>query len=932
MIKIVKLNKSFDRSVLKNISLEFPKKGLVGICGPSGCGKSTLLNCLSGLIEFTGIIEIDRENISNFNSEKMDDYRLRNIGLVFQDFRLYENLSSFDNLSLPLNMVNSGSSLDKKRRIRDVLEIVGLKHKKKDSVRNYSGGEKQRLGIARAIIHDPKIVLADEPTGSLDEKNSKDIMSLLKKISSSALVIVVSHDKELLNEYADRIITLSDGVVIDDISLSNLIPESNYLACSVSRRKSKSHLPIGFLSKYTNSVIKHKKWRTLICNFVTSLGLVGIGLSSTINSIVSKNIKNAYSSIVDESTITIGLKDYDRGVNKLTSGNEDDLQSLVETYKDYIVDTGYYYNVDFDKFFKDDNTFKVCTENYNYEIEGFSSSHVNEYLWLDQEQITVRPHNKTNLNDNQIICGLTYQNITDICFRLHIEQTMSSLSDYLENHVVQLSLNVANEDWQFHKDAYFDMVGFTLSKYPCIYHSNHNWNQYIFEDVFNLPTKDTSSFVRYPWEIMKVPYIYAKDRDRLLKESRNSEIFDDSILEIANQSYYPTIYHDDNMKNRNRLLYFKTSLKYIPPRYCDYFKKACKNLSKPIFSNNMAYSIYPSSLMSGFSHLTFLSSELDLLETVELNNDKIKLEDNENFVLPDNVLSGHYSKNGKNNLKFSEFSTQKYRGIKPKDNFEIAISDGLSSKLFGSKDPIGQTLYFGVPKEEKTTNSGYILRTFVNTQLTITAVVDSSRTEIYHDSSWAIDFYQCVMGFSIIDLLPTLVSFETSDLSSLDEDIGVLKKAFPQYTITNPYAKVNESVQEVCSYVRIILYILSGLAIVISCLLLSISNYLHSIEHKKEFALARYIGVNKNESKKFIYFYSFFQCLYSFLTAVVEMIFVSYILSYAISSSMHSSFIFTQNPNSYLLMLISAIGICFISSYFISHRISKTPLSNILYD
>lgn len=222
MIKISKINKYYNKGkrdeihVINNVSLEFKETGLVCVLGESGSGKTTLVNTIGGLDYYEeGTIEVNGENIKNSKSKKYEKIRNENYGYVFQNYYLLEEQTVYDNIKLCLNMFEI-SDEEKEERINIVLKSVGMENYKKRVVRNLSGGQQQRISIARALVKSPNVIFADEPTGNLDEENTLNVMGILKKVSKNCLVIVVTHERNIANFFADRIINVSDGKIVSD--------------------------------------------------------------------------------------------------------------------------------------------------------------------------------------------------------------------------------------------------------------------------------------------------------------------------------------------------------------------------------------------------------------------------------------------------------------------------------------------------------------------------------------------------------------------------------------------------------------------------------------------------------------------------------------------------------------------------------------------
>ena len=219
-IEIRKLKKSFHKDreqivVIDNLSINFSNGKFYAIVGESGAGKSTLLKCLSLLYSIdSGTIIINNNNVSKLTDDDLCSIRLNEIGIIFQEYNLFKFLNALENVLIPLLLNNGKKDDDNIRKAKEILNYVGLNKRINHFPNELSGGEQQRVAIARALINNPHIILADEPTGNLDEKNKKIILELLKKISEDGkCVIVVTHDADVLN-YADEVFSLVNGKLI----------------------------------------------------------------------------------------------------------------------------------------------------------------------------------------------------------------------------------------------------------------------------------------------------------------------------------------------------------------------------------------------------------------------------------------------------------------------------------------------------------------------------------------------------------------------------------------------------------------------------------------------------------------------------------------------------------------------------------------------
>lgn len=922
MIDIINLQKSFNgRCVLGNINLSFPRYGLVILNGPSGCGKSTLLHVLATLLDFEGEINFDGRRYSTLSREEKEIIRSQKIGFVFQDYKLFEFETVKENISLAINVSSGDKKSKKNKRIKDLLKLVNLTRKENSLVSNLSGGEKQRVAIARALANSPSVLLADEPTGNLDEHNSTVVMEILEKISASSLVIMVSHDKTLTKEYADRIVEMEDGKVID-IKYQNKKKHHQYLPVMKLSYRTKSRLlPSTFLFKHTINSIKRRKWRTMIVTLITSIGLIGVGLASTLSNIVSSNLYRSYSSIIDDDRLILSNSSFDSGKDIITSTGYDEVMNVYENNRDDIDYVGVYYANDFDQLFTI-NDVALDTPGTRKPLNGLSLKLINEFSLID-EKLEAIPNKKTELENNEFILSAPFSIVNELCYQLQIERTLDSFSRYLERNELFLSFNVGNFTWQYSCDFTLKLAGFVLSSRTLIYHSNQIWNEYIFETKLGLPTTDKlNANSEHPWDLKKAYFLsFKKNRDQFLTNHRFN--FDDKYIdyEILDSKYYPNLFMNYETHECLRLLAInRTKKDYIPSFVGDYCKKASKYVKHIIYGCSNAYAIYGQSLMAGFAKSAFISqSETNIEDVIDLLS-YIRYEDSQKMQLPSGTIEGHFSKSNTEGLVF-EPNYKLISGREPLNYQEIVISNELARKL-GINDPINKIIYFTFPVVENLLPNGYITRNFKTVSLKIVGISNCGKFALHHLEEWSILFFQTTLGLSTLELNIDNLAIQINK-NYESNIIDKLSRAFPQYKIYSPLKDVRESVDRICRYIEIILLVVSVASVVIASLILIICNYLHFLEAKKDIGLVRCLGVREKESRKFIYAHSFLMSLLSLIFSSIELFVISLVLSKILAKSLNITENFILNPMSFVYMLIVDLSIALISSFLISKKISK---------
>ncbi len=290
---IKKIYEQSDEAVLDDINLTFNRDEFVSILGCSGAGKSTLLNIIGGLdCKSSGKLLINGKDIYKYSDSNLDYYRKNNVGFIFQNYNLIEHLTVYENVMLPLLLTNYKN---KHKRVLKMLDKTGLKDKKDSKICDLSGGQKQRVAISRALINNPDIILADEPTGALDYKTGYEIMNLIKKLSKNKLVIMVTHNKVLAKKYSSRIIYLDKGRVISDTNPSR--KKKIYFNIKYNGR----NLSIKNALLYSIKTIKAKRKSFLLTSLASSIGLILVALIISVSNGLKKEMnsyeKNVLSSV-----------------------------------------------------------------------------------------------------------------------------------------------------------------------------------------------------------------------------------------------------------------------------------------------------------------------------------------------------------------------------------------------------------------------------------------------------------------------------------------------------------------------------------------------------------------------------------------------------------------------------------------------------------
>ena len=354
MLKLKNIKKDYimtDESVhaIKDLSINFRKNEFVAILGPSGCGKTTLLNIIGGLDRYTsGDLFIKGRSTKQYKDLDWDVYRNHSIGFIFQSYNLIGHISVLANVEIALTIAGVKKQERKERALR-ALEIVGIKDKAKKRPNQLSGGQMQRVAIARALINDPEILLADEPTGALDSETSVQIMELITEIAKDRLVIMVTHNPELAQKYATRIVTMSDGEIVTDsapydgetveiIETKKVEKETQEVVEPAKKSKTSMSFMTALGLSFNNMMTK--KGRTVLVSFAGSIGIIGIALILSVSYGFNNYIESVESDAMSTYPLIVSAKSSSSSLlSSFSSGTKHELSQYSD--KDQVVENSF---------------------------------------------------------------------------------------------------------------------------------------------------------------------------------------------------------------------------------------------------------------------------------------------------------------------------------------------------------------------------------------------------------------------------------------------------------------------------------------------------------------------------------------------------------------------------------------------------------------
>lgn len=923
----VRLSFNSQTNVLNISKLSFPKKGLICIKGPSGCGKTSLLNIIAGFINhYKGEVLIKNRNLKHFTENALNIYRNRTIGFIFQHYLLLESQNVYENIVLPLRKLDSLNERQCSKKVNDLLFFVGLYGYEAKNVSLLSGGEKQRVAIARALVNDPEIILADEPTGALDVENKHKIMNILQTLASEKLVIMVSHDDELIEQYGDQIINLEYGKVSSIKLQIKEKPAKRITTISVNKLKN-SKLPLLTRFKLGLNILKKKRIRTSICIGATSIGLIGIGVGTMLMTTIKQQFDQTFNALIPKNTLIVQEKNGIEFQNNIESCNKN--EAYLFAYQQNISNefVGVNYLIDFNNFFKTKVETTINMYGLTYDFRDLSLNCFKEIIHPSEvDSNSIYPKINHPLQNDEIILNLgpsDYRLLHQI-FGLNIQSQPIKIGEKLSYHKPQIIISVENEEWGYEDEQVFNLVAVRRSDKTGIIHNNLCLPEVLFENQMRLLSNlNLSQIDELPWTLKKNYYLLSNESFKICEESVDNPNF---LLELGNEKTFITL---DNGFCQKRILLYKKPYGYpVISKYqsLDYLSNKTESY---FYTATGSFMTIGNSLISGFQNPLYFSSSESLLEEVLFADQKRDINNYEHFNMPDGTASSSLSLGNKENATFSALKEQNVDKNKLKYN-EIIISKGLENKLFGHNvESINKTIFIATEKERIQAINGNMIVNYVYQKLKVVSIINEEKLAFYHKSLWPIIFYKDFLGFGAHKIIPNGASITLKDNEKLsDQEIERIKQENPKLQIINPSKDLSKGIDETINRFTKLLLFMSIFALFISIIIVIMVIQLTIIESKKEFYLFRFLGININEIRSIFFSNAVIIGLISSIFSNLLLFVINIVVNIKLSEYFMNNVLFSFNIIPHIFVTFIGIVIAIIGGFISSFTLKKgNPLT-----
>lgn len=860
MIEIKNLIKKYDDEVIFNyLDITF-KDGLTIILGKSGSGKTTLLNLISNLDPlYQGQIIIDGIDIKDVEDKEL--FRYQTFSFIYQDYLLFNELTIFANLSF-----YESSPF----KIKEVLSFCNLNLPLKRKVSSLSGGEKQRLAIARAILSQGKIILGDEISGSLDRDNSHKIFALLKKLSLEKRIILITHDRELAYLYGDNIYEIKDKKLVN-LKISK--EKINYP--SLENNKS-NNLSIKYIFTYIKEHFIQKKNRNLILISITVLGLVLVSLSLMLTSLTINDLVSSLGSYYNESSYAL-LKELDQGINEAYSLDRESVE-MIKNEHDTVEEVGTFYITYFPGFLEESYmSFKEGNYPINfYELNILSINEYQNYydLGLDEEKLSY----------DEIILKLREKDIKRIADSLGIDDNVYSLNNYLKTEQTSIEFYFKNSQWSYEDTITLSLKKVIEDENIGIVHSSLDFSEHLFEEKMHYQSSnDLFSHEEVPWTLKKVYYLQVKKNQslNLLKSLCKDISYQDYSFDLIDSNYISYLSKGEHL---DKIMVYCQSKDNPSLAELNSIVEE-ENLDNYLYSVNETYQVLNQLNLESFTYSTLIFNNEDACLKF-INEHEIS---EENYIYSPPLLDNTYSSylqggigtlNLQQSLKYQPCQNKTFlEGNVPLNYQELAISLGASKIMFPNLDTeevLGKNIYFTILRNVYYDSISYSYF-WEYVKIKISGIIDDDDIKIYSFDDFNIFFYIDNFAYNFLELNLNGIKFTSQ--KSPEEYLQYLERKYLDYSIANPSFEINSSLDQMIKYLKMVM-LFFGLLIALSSAFLSfLFSKMFLNENGKEIALFKAFGISRKSLKYIFMANCLLVGLLSFVNSSIAILFLEIFLT-----------------------------------------------------
>lgn len=784
-IEISSLRKEFpDRVLFSSLSLRLPRRGFFALHGSSGSGKSTLLDIVAGLEQKDGgrVLLMGREVGAGYPD------RLLDVGYLRQSYDLIEEESALNNVSVFFE-ASGHKRREGKRRAISLLRALGLRGKERRKCRDLSGGEKARVALARALVNDPPVVLADEPTGALDEKNARGIYSLLRKISSSRLVFMVSHDEERATPYLDGAYRLADGKAEGLFFLERRGETTHRLPRG--HRKVTAKILLSLAKRRMES----RKFETAFFLFVLVFSLTSIGISSYVSDALPEALSSSFSLLTGRDEIVVRPREIPDSVSTYLP-SRDGLASLVSFLDDDLSSIGVSYVAPWESLFPERNEAAVSFKNREWIVPGLGARGINDYLLAEEAESTAFfPSKPEVMEDDQIVLGLPEREMNEMALAYNLSRSYGAVGNFLTNEPIELLFSFENDGWGYEDEQLLEIVAVAKTEKVCLIHRSNSWSETILEGRMRLPSYQEEGVSSEPWALYKVPYLLPKaDPTALISRLRDDPRLEGYLFARSNDELNRTFSRRDGPTDLKRVYVYALSASYLEPR--DLSTIARREEIAGVSYLGGSYLALPEAMASGFAEPFFLSpSESLLIEAVE-GLPSYDLEGGRPFPSPLEGIETGYVLLPRSDGIVLKSGGVPIEGRAPETIDEIGLSKSLYQAL-GCPD----TVYAAGYRESEGLGEGRVKDAYSVVPLSVTGVYGGEGREMVTVPYWSVDFFRDRIGrdaFSLLISSAVLFLEEGTDGSFLP----YLRAKYPLLDFIDVSEAVEGGISEALSYME----------------------------------------------------------------------------------------------------------------------------------